>query len=207
LSLQDIGPKIAKLRETNGVSSADLAETIGISRGYLSRVENGRQVPSLVIVDAIARQFGVELDYFFSSASHGEVVVHPAVAETVKSLPSKATFTYEALCTERQHKLAQPFIAMFRPRTRTRVAVHSAEYFRYVVSGRIALHYNEERYELLAGDAIYYDASLAHEIECLGPGPAKVLTVYAKPSGFGAAMVTQASHRAAARPTVIEGHL
>jgi len=208
VSLQDIGPKIAKLREANGISSIELADAVGISRGYLSRIENGRQVPSLVIIDAIARKFGVDLDYFFSTTSHGEVAMHAGIFDAVNSLPPHATFTYEALCTERLHKLAQPFLAMFRPGTRTKVAVHAAEYFRYVISGQIALHYKDERYVLSAGDAIYYDASAAQEIECLSSEPAKVLTIYAKPSVFGAAVVSQRSYGAAAgRPIVIEGHL
>lgn len=182
MDLVAIGSRIAELRTARGVSAESLAKSVGISRGYLSRVENGRQVPSLVILDSIAQQFGIELGAFFESSSIGEVAVHPAADRTECEFPSKATFTYEPLCIRRDHKRALPFIAFFRPHARTRIAVHDAEYFRYVVAGRITLFYRNERYDLAAGDAVYYDATSPHEIECTSAAPAKVITLFVKSS-------------------------
>jgi transcriptional regulator with XRE-family HTH domain len=192
-----IGSKIAELRAIHEVSSESLAEDIGISRGYLSRVENGRQVPSLVILDAIAQKFGIELGSLFDTSSMGEVAVDKAVDHVKNEFPPRATFAYEALCKGR-HKRALPFLAFFRPGTRTRVAVHDAEYFRYVIAGRLVLHYDDERYELSAGDVIYYDATSPHELECVGTIPAKVITLFVKPSLF------PVMH---GQPMTIEGHL
>lgn len=180
------------------MSGSELAEKMDISRGYLSRVENGHQVPSIVLLDAIGQLLGVELDYFFSAGSDGHVVVHRNALDAAGKMPPKATFIYEALCKDRAHKLAQPFMAVFRPHTRTRVAVHDAEYFRYVIEGALVFHYQGERHEVCAGDAIYYDASAAHEIECVGDVPCKAVTLYIKPSAFGPV---------GKPPTVIEGHL
>jgi transcriptional regulator with XRE-family HTH domain len=181
----------------HGVSGTALAGAVGISRGYLSRVENGRQVPSLVILDAIAQKFGIELGYFFNESSTGQIAISPAVDRTENEFPPATTFAYEALCTRRSQKLAQPFLAFFLPRTRTRVAAHNAEYFRYVVAGRLALHYEGERYDLASGDAIYYDAFSAHEIECVSQAPARVITLFIKPAAL--AVPT-------AQPVTIEGH-
>lgn len=200
MDLVAIGSKIAELRALHGVSAETLAEAVGISRGYLSRVENGRQVPSLVILDAIAQKFGIELGTFFGASSTGQVAVHPGVDKAENSFPPKATFTYEALCAQRSHKQALPFIAFFKPGTRTRIAVHDAEYFRYVIAGAVALHYDGARYPLATGDAVYYDASAAHEIECVGRTPAQVVTLFVKRSPYPA----MNGHPAT---TSIEGHL
>ena len=162
------------------MSGTELAEKVGISRGYLSRVENGRQVPSIVLLDQIGQLFAVELDYFFSSSSDGHVAVQRNAAGAAGDIPPRATFAYEALCRERSHKLAQPFMAVFRPHSRTRVAVHEAQYFRYVIEGRLALKYRGERFDLTPGDAIYYDASVPQEIECTSDTPCRVLTLYIK---------------------------
>jgi len=182
VNLIAIGSKIAELRAQHRISASALAEAVGVSRGYLSRVENGRQVPSLVLLDAIAREFDAELGDFFDTRSTGQVAVHPAVDKITNEFPPKATFTYEALCTQRSHKRAPPFLAFFRPGTRTRVAVHDAEYFRYVIAGRVVLHYEGKRYALSPGDSIYYDASSAHEFECVGSVPARVITLFVKRS-------------------------
>jgi transcriptional regulator with XRE-family HTH domain len=182
----------------HGVSGTALAGAVGISRGYLSRVENGRQVPSLLILDAIAQKFGIELGYFFNGNSTGEVAISPAVDLAESEFPPETTFAYEALCTQRSQKLAQPFLAFFLPRTRTRVAAHNAEYFRYVIAGRLTLHYEGERYDLAAGDAIYYDSTSAHEIECVSQAPARVITLFIKSTALAVPIAQPA--------TTIEGH-
>jgi transcriptional regulator with XRE-family HTH domain len=198
MDLIGIGARLAALRARHGVSGRALADEVGISRGYLSRVENGRQVPSIVILDRIAQRFGVELGYFFEAASTGEVATQSGVDRYVAAFPPEATFIYEALCTSRSHKLAHPFMALFKPGTRTQVAIHGAEYLRYVIAGRIVLHYDGERYPLEPGDVVYYDATVAHEIETLGGEPARVLTLFVKP----------AQHAGATRaPAIIEGHV
>ena len=198
MDLITLGQKLARLRQTRGVSSSQLAAKIGISRGYLSRIENGRQVPSIVILDAIGQLFEVGLDYFFTTNSNGHVAVHRAIGDVPGSIPEDATFIYEALCQERAHKLARPFMAIFKPFSHTQVAVHDAEYFRLVIEGAISLHYEGETHPLQAGDAIYYDASVLHELECTSATPCKVLTIFAKPATFGAPTL---------EPAMLEGHL
>ena len=187
-----------RLRESRGVSSSRLAEKIGISRGYLSRVENGRQVPSIVILDAIGQYFDVGLDYFFAVNSNGHVAVQHAIGDIPNTIPDGATFIYEALCQERGHKLARPFVAIFKPHSRTQVAVHEAEYFRFIMEGRLSLHYEGQVYPLGTGDAIYYDASVPHELQCTSGVQCKVLTIFAKPATFGAPTL---------KPAMLEGHL
>jgi len=198
MDLVSLGQKIARLRETRGFSSGSLAERIGISRGYLSRVENGRQVPSIVILDAIGQFFEVGLDYFFAGDSNGHVAVQRAVVDIPSTIPENATFIYEALCQERGHKVARPFMAIFKPHSRTQVAVHDAEYFRFIVEGSLSLHYESQVYPLGAGDAVYYDATVAHELECTSDVQCKVLTIFAKPATFGAPSLKAA---------MVEGHL
>jgi transcriptional regulator with XRE-family HTH domain len=179
-SLKLIGAKLAKLRGSHGVSASALAEELGLSRGYLSRVENGRQVISIVILDRIAQRFGVDMEYFFSSAAGGNVVVQRGASGAAGEIHQGDTYTYTPLCAERRHRLTQPFMARFAPGTRTRVAAHDAEYFRYILDGEMALIVRGERYELRAGDSIYYDALETHEVECLGDQPCTALTIFAK---------------------------
>ncbi len=198
MDLVSLGQKLARLRQARGVSASLLAEKVGISRGYLSRLENGRQVPSIVVLDAIGQFFEVGLDYFFATSSNGHVAVQRAVADLAGAVPEGATFNYEALCQGRRHKLARPFIAVFRPVSRTQIAVHEAEYFRYVIEGSITLHYEGQAHSVGPGDALYYDASVAHELECTSEMPCKVLTIFAKLPSLGAATL---------QPAMLEGHL
>ena len=137
----------------------------------------------------------------------GEVSVDNGAGSAVTDIPPKATFSYEALCGTRRHKLAQPFVALFRPGAKTKVAIHDAEYFRYVLEGRIIFRFKGERHELKAGDAIYHDATAGQEIECVGKQPAKLLTIFVKPAQFGAAIQAARLSADPGRALVLEGHL
>ena len=49
-----IGPWLRCLREQRGFSQADMERATGLLRGYISRVENGRTVPSLETLERLA---------------------------------------------------------------------------------------------------------------------------------------------------------
>ena len=66
MDLIAMGSKLAELRRLHKVSASALAEAVGISRGYLSRVENGRQVPSLVILTPSPRSSGSSSTIFLA---------------------------------------------------------------------------------------------------------------------------------------------
>ena len=56
-----IGRRIATLRAELGLTQEKLAWDAGLeSKGYLSRIESGQRVPSLELLDRLARRLGVE---------------------------------------------------------------------------------------------------------------------------------------------------
>lgn len=57
---------IRVFRAKEGISQAELAERIGVSRKTISTIEVGRFVPSTVISLKIARFFGVSVEEIFS---------------------------------------------------------------------------------------------------------------------------------------------
>lgn len=56
-----LGRRIATLREELGLTQEKLAWEAGLdSKGYLSRIESGQRLPSLDVVDRLARRLDVE---------------------------------------------------------------------------------------------------------------------------------------------------
>lgn len=53
------GDLIKKLRITNKMGQQELAQLIGISNTYLSRIENGKNKPSLVVTNRLANALHV----------------------------------------------------------------------------------------------------------------------------------------------------
>lgn len=58
-----IGKKIKKLRKTSGITQADLARELGITRSSVNAWEMGVSLPSTLYVIELARIFKVSTDY------------------------------------------------------------------------------------------------------------------------------------------------
>ena len=62
-AMVDFGIRIAKLRAAKGLSQAQLAERIGITKSMVSAYENSIRMPSYPVLIKIARVFNVSVDY------------------------------------------------------------------------------------------------------------------------------------------------
>ncbi len=60
-----LGKRISAIRRQKGFTSEKLAYENGISKGYLSDIENGKRLPSLKLLETLAKGLGVSLRDFF----------------------------------------------------------------------------------------------------------------------------------------------
>lgn len=60
-----VGKNISKYRRKKGLTSETLAYENGFSKGYLSDLENGKKIPSILMLDRLAKALGVQLKDFF----------------------------------------------------------------------------------------------------------------------------------------------
>ena len=57
-----IGQNIQRLRKKSGMTQAQLAEKIGVSTAFISRVESGNKYVSIKVLAALADEFHVSYD-------------------------------------------------------------------------------------------------------------------------------------------------
>lgn len=62
----DYGKKLVELRKTNKVSSKQLAEILSVTTTQISRIENGKSMPSVQLLDQIIGYFGISYSDFFN---------------------------------------------------------------------------------------------------------------------------------------------
>jgi transcriptional regulator with XRE-family HTH domain len=60
-----VGENIREIRKQKQVSQKYLAYQVGVTRHYLSMIENGVKNPSVKLVNRLAEQLGVPLDILF----------------------------------------------------------------------------------------------------------------------------------------------
>lgn len=56
-----LGKKVQRYRKKTGMSQEEVAHKVGISRAYMGYIEQGRHVPSLEILEKIAKAIKVKL--------------------------------------------------------------------------------------------------------------------------------------------------
>ncbi len=62
----DIGHAVRAYRIARGIEQEELANKIGYTQGYISKIENGAINPSLKALKKIAKALGLEAEGFFS---------------------------------------------------------------------------------------------------------------------------------------------
>ena len=61
-----IGKNISKYRRRKSLTSETLAYENGFSKGYLSDLENGKKIPSVMMLHTLSVALGVSIKDFFS---------------------------------------------------------------------------------------------------------------------------------------------
>lgn len=60
-----LGKRVQKARKQIGLTQEDIADKIGISRAYMGYIEQGRNAPSLEIIEKLAKVLKVSIKDMF----------------------------------------------------------------------------------------------------------------------------------------------
>ena len=57
-----LGDNLKRIRTDKSLSQADIAKSLGVSRGFVSNIENGKRNPTLSTITRLAGAVGVTAD-------------------------------------------------------------------------------------------------------------------------------------------------
>jgi transcriptional regulator with XRE-family HTH domain len=177
-----VGARVKALRESMGLSLRDLAELSGVSAPMLSQVERGETSPTLAVAGRIAAGLDLTLSQLLRIDEAEHVVVlrrgqgrrrrrgGHRVEELTPPLPGQRADVS-------RHRL-DPGAATGGPGDAPIHEPGSRE-TAVVLAGTVTLAVDGERLELGEGDAVTFDADLAHHFENDGDEAAELLAVVA----------------------------
>lgn len=180
-----IPDKLRMLRLRRGMGLAQLASHTGFSTAMLSRLENGRLVPTLPTLTRIALVFNVGLDYFFTDPRKRHVV---AVARKSERMHFPADpkadavpWHFETLDFRANERKLNGFLAHFHPQPAEKVKLHfhRGVELLYLIEGELEMTIGVDTFRLGSGDAIYLDAMQKHGYRSLVEGPCTAIVVTA----------------------------
>ncbi len=62
---QKLGDNLKRIRTDKGISQSDIAKSLGVSRGFVSNIENGKRNPTLATISRLAKAINVPTEELF----------------------------------------------------------------------------------------------------------------------------------------------
>ncbi len=169
-ALEQVGPRLRRLRSARGLTLTAVAEATGISKSTLSRLESGQRRPSLELLLPLAQAYGVPLDDLVGAPEVGDPRIrlrpHRHRGRTIVPL-SRQTGGVQAW------KVLIP-AQRVEPELRT----HEGYEWLYVLSGRMRLVLGDQDVVLRVGEVAEFNTRLPHWFGSTGEDAAEVLSVF-----------------------------
>lgn len=169
LAAWQIGPKIRRLRLGRSMGLVELGRHTGLSPALLSKVETGKNVPTLSTLQRIAMVFSVGLDHFFrpDEAAPACAIVRRKDRIRLPDRPDAdgdASFWFESLDFPAVDRRSSSWFAEFEeiPDAGSVVHRHEGAETIFVIEGVLGLWMSGVEHRLEKGDSAYFDASVSH---------------------------------------------
>jgi transcriptional regulator with XRE-family HTH domain len=181
-----VGSAIKELRQRHGLTIAQVSEQTGISRGMLSKIENGQTSAGMDTLGRIARALGVSMSMLFSkydvSTSAAQHIKKGMGMEVVRR-GTKSGHTYHLLAYDQGPvKLFEPFlITMNDDSEQYPTFQHPGTELLYMLEGQIEYRCGASTYLLEPGDALTFQGEIPHGPEKLVQCPIKFLSFIVYP--------------------------
>ena len=183
---ESVGAAMRELRQRHGLTLAQVSEQSGISRGMLSKIENGQTSAGMDTLSRIARALGVSMSMLFAKYDQaGASAQHIKKGQGMQTVRrgTKSGHTYHLLAYDQgPTKLFEPFlITMDDDSQRYPTFHHPGTEFIYMLEGEIEYRCGQETYLLEPGDALSFQGTVPHGPERLVQCPIKFLSVIVYP--------------------------
>lgn len=165
----EIGSKIRAIRNRKKITIAQMCEGTGLSKGFISNVENNNTSPSISTLQTIAAFLGVPLPYLLLEKKQHMRVVR-------KDERTYSTFNNLKI----EHLTSKGGLRMMQVEfpagaSMGELNAHEGEECHLVLEGRILAEQGEDSMIIEEGDSFSWNASVPHFVKNIGEGKAVVL--------------------------------
>jgi transcriptional regulator with XRE-family HTH domain len=171
-ALEEVAPRLKRLRSALGVTLIELSAATGISKSTLSRLETGQRRPSLELLLPLAQAYRVPLD---------ELVGAPEVGDPRIRLKPRRVNGRTVIPLTRQPGGMQAWkIVVPKSKHRPEPKSHDGYEWLYVISGRMRLVLGDHDLALGPGEVAEFDTRVPHWFGSTGEAPVEVLSLFSR---------------------------
>lgn len=175
----NIGSKIKRLRQANGLTLEELANRSELTKGFLSQLERDLTSPSVATLEDILEALGTNLQEFFSEKPAEQIVFK----KDDFFINEQDDYIISYIIPNAQKNEMEPIIIDLQPGGMSYDdEPHHGEEFGYVLEGEVELVLGTERYKVRRGESFYYKADVDHKLKNSSDKCASVLWVSTPPT-------------------------
>jgi len=174
-----IPKKIRQMRLERNMTQKDLADAIGVTKGYISRIENADSAPPVGTLIALAQALEIELNTFFEAED-------PEVYFTLTKRDQRPTVARDKMIDAQYEHLALNFpkrafesyvIKVPGPTRMSQPNQHKGQELIFILKGTVEFNVNGHSQTLEEGDAIHLNSIYPHSGTCLSEDGAELLGI------------------------------
>ncbi|WP_017726461.1 helix-turn-helix domain-containing protein [Halalkalibacterium ligniniphilum] len=168
----EIGTTIRTIRKRKKITISQMSEGTGLSKGFISNMENNNTSPSISTLETIANYLNIPLPYLLLKKDERMRVVRKG--ERTYSTHKCGDLKVENLTSKGGLRLMNVELAPGAS-TGEEPHAHEGEECHVVVKGTLLAQQGEDSVILEAGDSFSWNASVPHLVKNIGEEPAVVL--------------------------------
>jgi transcriptional regulator with XRE-family HTH domain len=164
-----IGQKIRALRTERSVTLDQLATEVGLTKGQVSKIENGKVSSPVSTLTRIAVALAVEPGYFFQTNIENAPrasMVHKSERKVIVGRGTKLGHSYESLAYGLPFKKDfEPYLMRIEEKNidpDRNVFRHPGHELLYMLKGKMDYRCGGQVYHLEPGDSLFFDGTIEH---------------------------------------------
>ena len=178
-----VGKRIKEIRLIKEMKLIDVASGAGVSKGLLSKIENGRTIPSLPvlfsIIDALDEKpsiFFEMMDYHTNTPFH--LLIKKEDYQPIEKEDSVGFNYYSILSRSFSDLTFNAVLLMLSPEAKRDMVTTDGMEFIYLASGTIDYKLNDTTITMEEGDSLFFDGRLPHLKINRSEQTARILVIY-----------------------------
>ncbi|MBC8111918.1 MAG: helix-turn-helix transcriptional regulator, partial [Verrucomicrobia bacterium] len=156
-----------EIRQKQEITMQEVAEAAQISKGMLSKIENGRTVPSLWVLLAIIAALGTDMSAFFEGIEIdlNRIYIHVKKEDYQPfEKENRIGFLYHSILS---HTILSPCVVDvvmldLMPNCQRKMVTTNGFELKYVVRGQITYQLGDDIVVINEGDTLFFDGRIPH---------------------------------------------
>ena len=162
-ALAPLGERLRVRRKQLKLTLQDVADKAGFSVGFISQIERGITVPSLVSLVGVCRALDLEIGSFFQQPKNESPVTrHDNRLVYGLGQAGQAAVSYERLSASFPGNVLRSTLIHEPPGYRSEPMSHEGEEIFFIVSGALTIEIDGDRMILEAGDTVHFPSTRTH---------------------------------------------